>query len=491
MFKYFLRCNLTAAIIVVAIQIQVVAQSKVLPDDLVIDERNSYNQYTHYVIPAINWLQQTPVDSDRVQRRRLNNFIMVWLQKNNQVVVNMPDYLLRFQNASNDLYFLYSGGWIKYQLQTNDTNRNNCYMAAVGSVLNFYGANPTIKRTNFADHVYEIYKQGKLETLFGDNNKPAVTYLKLIRPSKNSFKPDENYFNFNYSAVNLTDYKSIKYRYKLEGYYDKWIETTEESVIFPNLPPGNYTFVVQVSTQPGFIDPVTKTFTFNIASHFYQQVWFYTLLGLFLLLVLITIVYLREKNLKRLALLEQERIIFEYEHLRSQVNPHFLFNSLNTLTNLIEEDPKSAVTYSERLSDLYRNMQVHSSRNLVTLQEELEILDNYIHIQKSRFGDALHIHINIPLSIQENKKVIPLALQMLVENAIKHSIVSKTQPLNIYIDAAGLELIVSNKLQQKHSKDKSSGLGLANISKRYSLATNKSMKYGIENGQFVVRLPLL
>lgn len=207
-----------------------------------------------------------------------------------------------------------------------------------------------------------------------------------------------------------------------------------------------------------------------------------TLIAVVLVAGAYLIVRYREANLKKMALLEQERIVFEYEHLRSQVNPHFLFNSLNTLTNLIEEDPKTAVQYSERLSDLYRNMQVHSSRNLVSLHEELDILDNYIHIQKSRFGDALHIHIDVSETLKQTRKVIPLALQMLVENAIKHSVVSKTQPLHVYISADGAELIVRNKIQEKHSKDKSSGLGLANISKRYALATSKAVQYGIENG---------
>jgi len=467
------------------------AQKQVLPDDLVLDERFNYDKYTEYVIPAVDWLQKTPIDSDKVQRRRLNNFIMIWLQKNNRVVVNMPEYLLRFQNASNELYFLYSGGWMKYALETNDTVQYNCYQAAVKSVLDFYAANPSIKRTDFVDNVYAIYKQGKLESLFNRGNIPATTSLLLIAPQKHDFAPNENYFQFRYSAANLSDFKSIRYRYKLTGYYDKWIETNEESATFPSLPPGSYTFVVQASLKPDFSNPVEKSYIFSIATPFYKQTWFIVLIIGLLLTGAYLFVRYRENNFKKMALLEQERIVFEYEHLRSQVNPHFLFNSLNTLTTLIEEDPKNAVQYSERLSDLYRNMQMHSSRNLVSLQEELDILDNYVHIQKSRFGDALHVHVDVSDTLKQTRKVIPLALQMLVENAIKHSVVSKSQPLHIYISADGAELVVRNKIQEKHSKDKSSGLGLANISKRYSLATSNAVQYGIENREFIVRLPLL
>ncbi len=467
------------------------AQKQVLPDDLVLDERFNYDKYTEYIIPAVDWLQKTPIDSDKVQRRRLNNFIMIWLQKNNRVVVNMPEYLIRFQNASSELYFLYSGGWMKYALETNDTVQYNCYQAAIKSVLDFYVANPSIKRTDFVDNVYAIYKQGKLESLFNRGNIPANTSLLLVTPDKHDFSPNENYFQFRYSAANLSDFKSIRYRYKLTGYYDKWIETNEESATFPSLPSGNYTFVVQASIKPDFSNAVERAYTFSIATPFYKQTWFMALILGLLLTGAYLIVRNRETNFKKMALLEQERIVFEYEHLRSQVNPHFLFNSLNTLTTLIEEDPKNAVQYSERLSDLYRNMQMHSSRNLVSLQEELDILDNYVHIQKSRFGDALHVHIEVSDTLKQTRKVIPLALQMLVENAIKHSVVSKSQPLHIYISADGAELTIRNKIQEKHSKDKSSGLGLANISKRYSLATSKAVKYGIENGEFIVRLPLL
>lgn len=468
------------------------AQKQVLPEDLVLDERFNYDKYTGYVIPAVDWLQKTPIDSDKVQRRRLNNFVMFWLQKNNQVVVKMPEYLFKFQNASNELYFLYAGGWMKYSLKTHDTSQHNCFTEAVKSVLDFYAANPSIKRTDFVDNIYNVYKEGKLETLLNNGVIQATTYLYLTTPdNKNKFAPDENYFHFTYNAANLSNFKSIRYRYKLLGYYDKWIETNEESATFPSLPPGNYTFVVQASIMPDFSNPVEKSYVFSIATPFYKQTWFIALIIGLMLTGTYLLVRYRETNFKKMALLEQERIVFEYEHLRSQVNPHFLFNSLNTLTTLIEEDPKNAVQYSERLSDLYSNMQMHSSRNLVLLQEELDILDNYVHIQKSRFGNALHVHIEVSDTLKQTRKVIPLALQMLVENAIKHSVVSKSQPLHIYISADGAELIVRNKILEKHSKDRSSGLGLANISKRYSLATSKAVHYGIENGEFVVRLPLL
>ncbi len=184
-------------------------------------------------------------------------------------------------------------------------------------------------------------------------------------------------------------------------------------------------------------------------------------------------------------------MVFEYEYLKSQVNPHFLFNSLSILSSLVHEDSKAAMDYTGRLSDLYRNMLAHTDRNIVPLSEELEILDNYIHIQKSRFGDALQIDMEIAPQVAAEKKIIYLALQLLVENAVKHNIISKAQPLVITIAAKGNELVISNPLHRKLSTEKRNGMGLANISKRYSLITDRPVTYGEENGNYVVRLPLL
>lgn len=469
------------------------AQSNgIIPDTLVLDQRWSYDRYTHLVVPTINWLQTTPLDSNKDLRSRHNNFLMFWLQKNEDVVVLMPEYLLRFQNASRELYFIYTGGWIKYALETGDRNKEKSAMAAVNAVLDFYSHNMGVPQNDYLDHLLSIRQSGKLATLFDSSAVAQNTYLFLHKPAdKTKFNPDENFFNFRYTGINFTDTRSLQYRYKLTGYYDKWLVTDEEGVIYPNLPPGDYTFTVQASILPDFSNAVEETYSFNIAAPFYEHPLF--IIAAILLLIAGGYMYMRmrEQRLKQVAELQHDRVVFEYEYLKSQVNPHFLFNSLNTLANLIEEDSNAAVNYTGRLSDLYRNMLAHTDRNVVPLSEELEILDNYIHIQKSRFGEALQIVMNIPPQVAAEKKIIYLALQLLVENAIKHNIISKAQPLVITIAAKGSELVISNPLQRKLSTEKRNGMGLANISKRYSLITDKQVTYGEENGSYVVRLPLL
>jgi LytS/YehU family sensor histidine kinase len=212
--------------------------------------------------------------------------------------------------------------------------------------------------------------------------------------------------------------------------------------------------------------------------------------GLLLLCIIYFLVKLREKRQQEFTQLEQERMNFEYEHLKSQVNPHFLFNSLNTLTNLIEEDAGAAVTYTERLSDLYKNILAYRNRDLIALREDRNILSSYLFVQRSRFGAALQVEFDVSEALL-NKKIVPMCLQMLVENAVKHNIVSITQPLCIKIGSVNNEIIVSNPLQPKLSKEKGAGLGLINISNRYKLLTKRAVIFGIEKNEFVVRVPLL
>ena len=468
------------------------AAKAVIPETLVLDQRWNYNNYTHLVIPTINWLQNTPLNIDKGLRNRHNNFLMYWLQKNEDVVVHMPEYLLRFQNANRELYFIYTGGWIRHALETGDTARAHCAMAAVKSVLDYYSSGMGIARNDYLDNLLKIEQQGKLPTLFDSSAGSQNTYVFLKPPfEKQNFEPGENFFNFQYTGINFTNTRALRYRYKLEGYYDKWITTDEETVIFPNLPPGNYKFTVQASILPGFANAVEDNYIFHIATPFYRQPWF--VIATVLLCIAAAYIYMRrrEQRLRHVANLQHDRVVFEYEYLKSQVNPHFLFNSLNTLASLIEEDGKAAVNYTGRLSDLYRNMLAHTERNIVHLSEELDILDNYVHIQKSRFGDALEIVQNIPPHIAADKKVIYLALQILIENAVKHNIVSRAQPLVITISANETTLTVSNPSRPKISKEKGNGMGLLNISKRYTLVSDTPVTYGVENGDYVVRLPLL
>lgn len=316
-------------------------------------------------------------------------------------------------------------------------------------------------------------------------------FFKTIPYGRQDFKAQQNELTFYFDGVNLSAPKPLVYRYWLEGYNDSWIVTNDKSVTFPQLPDGDYTFRVQASHSENFTNPAEVTYSFNIAKPYWKEIWFFILMAAVVWGIAYAYVRLRERNLRKLSRLQRERMMFEYEHLKSQVNPHFLFNSLNTLTNLIEDDQDAALDYTVHLSDLYRNMLLYRDRDMITLKEEWGIVENYIYIQKSRFGDALKLEVNIPEQVMKTGKVMPLALQLLVENAIKHNIVSISKPLTISIVAEHGYLTIKNPIQEKISKEKGAGLGLINIRKRYKLLSGKDIVHRPIDGDFVVILPIL
>jgi LytS/YehU family sensor histidine kinase len=269
------------------------------------------------------------------------------------------------------------------------------------------------------------------------------------------------------------------------------VYTSDEVVPFVQLPPGTFTFHVQAAASEDFSNPAEAQYMFTIAKPYWQRAWFIVLVAGILLGAGYGYIKIRERNLRKLSRLQRERMVFEYEHLKSQVNPHFLFNSLNTLVSLIEDDQTAAVDYTVHLSDLYRNMLSYKDQDLISLSEEYEIIRNYMYIQRSRFGDALHLEVEIPGHLFATRKIVPLALQLLVENAIKHNVVSLSKPLTIRIIADEDTITVSNPIQPKASKEKGAGLGIANIKKRYALLTNRTTRFGAEGNMYVVKLPLL
>ena len=183
---------------------------------------------------------------------------------------------------------------------------------------------------------------------------------------------------------------------------------------------------------------------------------------------------------------KQESTVAKFESLRNQVNPHFLFNALNALTNLVYEDPDKAAKFIKQLSEVYRYLLETRDMEIVHLSEEKRFLDSYLFLQKIRFGDKL----SITLSLDDDRTMVaPLVLQMLVENAIKHNEISEERPLHIQLLIDGDFIVVENTLQKKLALGESSpGVGLNNICKRYEFLTDRKVEV-IQNGTFRVKLP--
>jgi two-component system, LytTR family, sensor kinase len=189
--------------------------------------------------------------------------------------------------------------------------------------------------------------------------------------------------------------------------------------------------------------------------------------------------------------LKRQQMHWQLETLKTQVNPHFLFNSLNTLTTLIEEQPPQAVDFVQQLSQVYRYILAGRDRQTVRLSEELTFIKSYIFLLKMRFGENFHVHITIPESLH-NTQIPPLVLQLLIENAIKHNIVSREKPLQVEIKTTDiLELVVENQRSPKKTVEASSGFGLDNIVSRYKLLSSQEVKIDSYDAVFRVTLPLL
>jgi sensor histidine kinase YesM len=198
------------------------------------------------------------------------------------------------------------------------------------------------------------------------------------------------------------------------------------------------------------------------------------------------------KNWKEAAVqqekLKREQLALQYETLKSQVNPHFLFNNLNALTSLINSNPDKAIDFVKQLSEVYRYVLDQKDHELVALETELKFLESFIFLQKIRFETNLEVKIDVN---SKNFKVIPLSVQMLVENAIKHNEVSDKNPLSIRIYSTGDDyLFVENALHKKAGSE-GNGTGIENIKERYEFFTNKKVIISEDGGKFSVGLPLL
>ncbi|MEO1486222.1 MAG: histidine kinase [Bacteroidota bacterium] len=201
--------------------------------------------------------------------------------------------------------------------------------------------------------------------------------------------------------------------------------------------------------------------------------------------------YIRLKN----AIREEEQakraiVQAQLDALRNQAQPHFFFNTLNTLRDIIDQNTKEeAKEFVDRLADIYRFILESGNANLISLKDELKFSKAYIHVQRERFGENLNVDWKVSKET-EVQFIIPMSLQLLLENAVKHNIVSRAKPLNIQVVAKSGELSVSNPLQPKSTKLPSTKLGLKNIQERYQLISDEKVHIHKTEEEFAVTLPL-
>lgn len=198
---------------------------------------------------------------------------------------------------------------------------------------------------------------------------------------------------------------------------------------------------------------------------------------------------------KREALLKNEMLLKEniaarYEALKQQVNPHFLFNSLNSLKSLIMIDVERSVDFVIRLSDVYRYLLKHSTKGTVSLKDELEFLHAYIFLLQGRYETNLSIEIDLPEPYLDSI-IPPVSLQILIENAVKHNVVSSARPLKVRISIHDDCILVENDLQPRYSIERSEKIGLSTLDHQYRLLSEKGIRIETKDNKFSVFLPLI
>ncbi len=188
---------------------------------------------------------------------------------------------------------------------------------------------------------------------------------------------------------------------------------------------------------------------------------------------------------------KQVVVLAQLDALRNQAQPHFFFNSLNTLRDIIDQNSKDdAKQFVDKLSDVYRYILDAGNANVIPLRDELKFAKAYLHIQKERFGDNLQLNLKLSETILD-RLIVPMSLQLLLENAIKHNVISRSKPLTINVNVENDYVVVHNKIQPKSTQLPSTKLGLINIEKRHALISNKGPKIENDGTHFTVSVPLL
>jgi len=238
---------------------------------------------------------------------------------------------------------------------------------------------------------------------------------------------------------------------------------------------------------------LTDTTLFEAAERFLFREWreFFLSWSIAVVIASVAFFYAEWTNaLKREQKLREEKLIFRYETLKNQVNPHFLFNTLNTLSSLISKDQILSERFVIKLSAIYRYILENADRNIVGLHEELDFIRDYFFLQRIRDDGKIDLSVNI--KDPEGYQTLPISLQLLVENALKHNAATRENPLiiKIYLETDDL-LIIENNLQKKTNLEASSKKGLKNLAERIALIMNRELVIEESTKRFLVKLPII
>lgn len=355
----------------------------------------------------------------------------------------------------------------------------------------YYSFDPVTLREKQKDSVVTI-------TSFRVKDKEYYYEQELKEKGEIRLGATENLFTFEFTVLDFSQSDSRQYAYMLEGFDKNWINAgNRRYASYTNIPGGNYVFRVKSLDSYGDVNSAVVSIPIHVNMPFYKAWWFV----LIVTLVITSLLYVfyrfrigKEREILQLQTkaetLEKEKTQVQYENLKQHLNPHFLFNSLTSLSSLIRLDQKMAGEFLDGMSRIYRYILQSKDSELVSLKDEIRFIQTFIGLQKTRFGEGLQIH----LAIEEeyvHRKIVPVTLQNLVENAIKHNIVDAETPLVIDMHVENDYLLVRNNLQKKSFVDTSNKQGLDNLLSLYKYLSDRPMLIEEEDRYFTVKIPLI
>jgi len=398
-----------------------------------------------------------------------------------------------FRTDTNNLIIVYDNG-------LDIIDRKSMAAISYGSESGFEEFQPQLNALSSADDYQLVLASKDQLIIMSDVDRelslPSI-FFESIQVGDRNLQPnvrydlssDERTIVFEINAIYYENPNSITYRYKLEGHDADWLETRDQTIIYPNLQPGDYSFRATIKSSVFAQNSTNEAiFEFSIPPPWWQRPWVIALLAMLLIVGFYVITKWREQKIRSEKESERLNLERQYATLKNQLNPHFLFNAFNTLISYIEEDPKTAVHVVEHLSDFYRRILEVKDNRVVSIKQELNLLNDYVYLLNKRFNDNLKMDIDI----QSTQHFIPpMTLQLLVENAVKHNVLSDRYPLHVYIQEKDGVLIVSNVLKLKRSESPSTGIGLKNIKKRFELLGAPEVLVKRDEHTFKVIIPIL
>lgn len=311
-----------------------------------------------------------------------------------------------------------------------------------------------------------------------------------------SFQASENVFIVYFSTLNLPSENNYSYKYQLSGYQNNWTLTSDIFTSYANLDGGDYVFKVKGIDENGTETPIS-TLNIHIDTLFYKSQWFLYFCIFSACALIYAFMKFRANERAKIYLLrmqstrlEKDKTEIQYQNLINHLNPHFLFNSLTSLNSLIMTAPKDASKFLQKLSLIYRYILQNKDKEVISLEQELAFVKHYIDLQKSRFEAGLQINIDIE-NAYLTSGIVPVTLQNLFENAIKHNSLEEGNPLIINVFVEENYLIVKNNLQRKKFVETSNKQGLDSLKSLYKFLTPKPLETIETKDEFLVKIPLL